>query len=110
MDLLKKHSWTGNIRELRKTCERFSQGISGIIDESLVSKMLGLEATSITTKENWEDHVFEHGLRSYISQIEKKAVEEAMIRNQGKITACIKDLKISSSAFYRILQENKLQI
>lgn len=110
MDLLKKHSWKGNIRELRKTCERFSQGISGIIDEALVRKMLGLEITNVPLKENWEDHVFEHGLRSYISQIEKKAVEEAMMRNQGKITACIKDLKISSSAFYRILQENKLQL
>ncbi len=110
MELLKRYSWSGNIRELRKTCERFSQGITGIIDEALVSKMLGLEAPRISMKENWEEHVFEHGLRSYISQIEKRAVEESMIRNQGKITACIKDLKISSSAFYRILQENKLQL
>jgi DNA-binding NtrC family response regulator len=72
--------------------------------------MLGLEAPPTAIKGNWEEHVFEHGLRSYISQIEKRAVEEAMIRNHGKITACIKDLKISSSAFYRILQENKLQL
>ena len=32
-----------------------------------------------------------------------------MKRNNGKITACIKDLKISTSAFYRILQEHQLQ-
>lgn len=109
IDLLKKYSWPGNIRELRKASERFSQGVSGIIDSQLVSKMLGVEIKNAPSSEIWEEHVFQHGLKSYISMIEKKAVEEAMKRNNGKITACIKDLKISSSAFYRILQENKLQ-
>ncbi|WP_408098716.1 sigma-54-dependent transcriptional regulator [Peredibacter sp. HCB2-198] len=109
MNALKKHAWPGNIRELRKTCERFSQGISGIIDSQIVNKMLGLEVKTLPSQEMWEEHVFQHGLKSYINMIERKAVEEAMKRNNGKITACIKDLKISSSAFYRILQENKLQ-
>lgn len=109
IDLLKKYSWPGNIRELRKASERFSQGVSGIIDSQLVSKMLGVEIKNAPSPEMWEEHVFHHGLKSYISMIEKKAVEEAMKRNNGKITSCIKDLKISSSAFYRILQENKLQ-
>ncbi|WPU65778.1 sigma-54-dependent transcriptional regulator [Peredibacter starrii] len=109
IQLLKKHAWPGNIRELRKTCERFSQGGSGIIDSQIVSKMLGLETKFQSSQEEWEEHVFQHGLKSYINMIERKAVEEAMKRNNGKITACIKDLKISSSAFYRILQENKLQ-
>jgi DNA-binding NtrC family response regulator len=110
LGLLKKHSWPGNIRELRKTCERFSQGVSGIIDTTVVSKMLGLPTTEKQLSEGWEEHVFEHGLKSYIGQLEKKAVEEALRRNNGKITACIKDLKISSSAFYRILQENQLHL
>lgn len=109
MELLKKHAWPGNIRELKKTCDRFTQGVSGIIDANVLGKMLGIEVARPVVMEGWEDHVFQHGLKSYISQLEKKAVEEAMKRNNGKITACIKDLKISSSAFYRILQENQLQ-
>lgn len=109
MALLKKHSWSGNIRELRKTCERFSQGVSGIVDASLVSRMLGQES-QLKDIQGWEEQVFEHGLKAYINQLEKKAVEEALRRNNGKITACIRDLKISSSAFYRILQENQLQM
>lgn len=109
IDLLKKHSWPGNVRELRKTCERFSQGVSGIVDATLVSRMLGLESKETQNVEGWEEHVFQHGLKSYITQLEKRAVEESLKRNNGKITACIKELKISSSAFYRILQENKLQ-
>ena len=109
MELLKKHSWPGNIRELQKTCERFSQGVSGIVDAHLISRTLGIQSQSTTTLEGWEEHVFEFGLKSYISQLEKRAVEESMKRNNGKITACIKELKISSSAFYRILQEHQLQ-
>ena len=110
MSLLKKHSWPGNIRELRKTCERFSQGVSGIVDASFVSRMIGQEPQVKDFHPDWEDQVFAHGLKVYINQLEKKAVEEALRRNNGKITACIRDLKISSSAFYRILQENQLQM
>ena len=71
--------------------------------------MLGIEDGQTQSVEGWEEHVFQHGLKSYITQLEKRAVEESLKRNNGKITACIKELKISSSAFYRILQENKLQ-
>jgi DNA-binding NtrC family response regulator len=109
IDLLKKHSWPGNIRELRKACDRFSQGVSGIVDAQMIGRMLGVETNGSITLEGWEEHVFEHGLKSYICQLEKRAVEESLKRNNGKITACIKELKISSSAFYRILQENQLQ-
>lgn len=109
IELLKKYSWPGNVRELRKTCERFSQGVSGIVDAALVSRMLGLETIETKGVEGWEEHVFQHGLKSYINQLERRAVEESLKRNNGKITASIKELKISSSAFYRILQENQLQ-
>lgn len=111
MELMKKHVWPGNIRELKKTCDRFSQGVSGIVDAQLVSRMLAIETgtTTAISQEGWEEHVREFGLKSYISQLEKRAVEESMKRNNGKITACIKELKISSSAFYRILQEHQLQ-
>lgn len=111
MELLKQYSWPGNVRELNKVHDQLSQIMGGIIDSSHI---MGLIQSSKTTPENfsmesWDDFVKEHGLRNFISQIEKRAVEESLKRNNGKITACIKELKISSSAFYRILQENKLQ-
>lgn len=109
LDLLKIHSWPGNVRELKKVCERFSQSLSGIIDAQAVQHSLSLTSTAVPLSESWEEYVKEHGLRSLISQLEKKAVEDSMKRNKGKITACIKELKISTSAFYRILQENQLQ-
>ncbi len=109
MELLKKQSWPGNVRELNKMCERFAQGMSGVIDTSVVNKMMNSpEKTSAYAPEGFEEYIQQNGLKSLISLIEKKAVEESMKRNNGKITACIKELKISSSAFYRILQEHQL--
>lgn len=107
---LKNYSWPGNVRELSKVCERFSQNQSGIVDLGLIKKILSPTLSRPeTSTDDWKKHVVSYGLRSLISTIERKAVEDSMIRNNGKVTACIKELKISSSAFYRILQEHQLQ-
>ena len=109
LDEMRQYSWPGNIRELSKVCERFSQSLSGVVDVALVTKTLIPQTqTPLPRLEGWEEYVLNHGLRAYITNLEKRAVEESMKRNKGKITACIKELKISSSAFYRILQEHKL--
>lgn len=108
-EFMANYAWPGNIRELKKTCDRFAQGISGIVDLATVTRMLGNQVKQELRPQDWEKHVFEFGLKSYISQLERQAVEEAMKKNNGKITACIKDLKISTSAFYRILQDHQLQ-
>ncbi len=106
LEELKHYNWPGNVRELLKICERFSQNLGGIIDSELIKKTLLTRQNQPTHShiEGWEDFVLKHGLRTLITRIEKQAVEESMKRNNGKITACIKELKISSSAFYRILQ------
>ena len=108
LEVLRKLPWTGNIRELKKTCERFSQDTTGIVDLKAVALLRTGEAAGPATLA-WEDHVFEFGLNSLISRLEKDAVSAALKRNNGKVTASIKDLRISSSAFYRILQEHQLQ-
>jgi DNA-binding NtrC family response regulator len=110
LEALKDYAWPGNIRELSKVCERFSQSLTGIVNLNLVKKTIIPHTTAVSAHQlhGWEEYVQNHGLRSYISHIEKRAVEEAMKRNNGKITASIKELKISSSAFYRILQDHQL--
>lgn len=110
LEMMKRHPWPGNIRELAKTCERFSQSITGIIDEKVLSKTLIQERSPLAGTEQWDEFIINHGLRALISQLEKKAVEDSLRRNNGKITACIKELKISSSAFYRILQDHELHL
>jgi len=108
---LKLYSWPGNVRELKKICDQFSQVSGGIIDLEVIKKLLPSDVASVQLiPEDWMRYVLENGLKNMIQLIEKKAVEEAMKRNNGKITVCIKELRISSSAFYRILQENKLNL
>ena len=104
---LNSYSWPGNIRELMKTCEQFSQTLTGIIDASVIEKMFS--AIPVQAKfTDFDEYIQENGLKSLISRLEKQAVEKSLQRNKGKITACIKELKISSSAFYRILQDHQL--
>lgn len=112
LESLKKYTWPGNVRELKKITERFSQNQSGIIDINAVKSILKEpnEALLISSHGDWSKFVQNHGLKIFIASIEKKAVEESMKRNNGKITTCIKELKISTSAFYRILQENNLSL
>lgn len=110
MEILKKHNWPGNVRELHKVCDRLSQSLTGIIDVKSVWALTQTYAHENIATTDWKEQVFQHGLKSYITCLEKQAVEESLKRNNGKITACIKELRISSSAFYRILQEHQLQI
>ena len=115
IEVLKEHTWPGNIRELMKACDRLSQNASGIVDSALVKKALKSptqqsQSSSSIHQPEWSEQILEKGLKSLISDIEKRAVEESLKRNNGKITACIKELRISSSAFYRILQDHQLSI
>jgi two-component system nitrogen regulation response regulator GlnG len=109
-DILRSYKWPGNIRELKKVCQRLALNENGIINAEIVSKMLLVKETSVKDQSDWENVVLKSGLKSYISFLEKKAVELSLRRNNGKITACIKELKISSSAFYRIMNENQITV
>ncbi len=116
LELMKSYSWPGNIRELRKLCDQLSQESGGIIEAERIKKLLGNKnelkkssknSDSLITEEI-KNYIYQHGLRQFIGELEKEMAQETLLKHQGKITSCIKDLRISSSAFYRILQEHKL--
>lgn len=104
LQFLETYHWPGNIRELRLLIERLSQMSTGIIELKDIQTLLS-SSDSESRIPIPNEEIKKNGLKSYISQIEKMAVREAMKRNEGKITSCIKELKISASAFYRILNE-----
>ncbi len=118
MDLLKAYSWPGNIRELKKVCEQLSQESSGIIDAPIISRLLGskirqsrpVKSSDSLIDDQIKSYIYQHGLRQFIGDLEKEMATDTLKKHQGKITSCIKDLRISSSAFYRILQEHKLSL
>jgi len=103
LEVIKKLSWPGNIRELFKFLERIQDSGIGIISEEKIRDFI--DSPLPLTANIDLDEVFEIGLKDYISQIERLAVKESMKRHNGKVTNCIKELKLSASAFYRILKE-----
>ena len=104
IELLKQKPWAGNIRELNKFLERIHDSEIGIVrKEDIDQSQQGPEKDISLPDPNDILHL---GLKSYIAQLEKMAVEASMKRNNGKVTECIKELRISVSAFYRILNSH----
>jgi DNA-binding NtrC family response regulator len=110
--LMSERHWPGNIRELRQAILALADIGQGVVDVPAMERALG-ETTVIASatgmlNDEIREYVRQHGLRGYFQYIEKELAQEALARHQGKITLCIKELKISSSAFYRILQEHQI--
>lgn len=112
-EILQKYSWPGNIRELQKTIEILSLNQSGIITiQDLPVKITsGLESHSgndwLTSPQ--KDYITSHGLRDFIKKIEQETILSTLGKYNGKVTRAIKELKISSSAFYRISESLALK-
>lgn len=109
---LVSRSWPGNIRELRQTILALADIGKGVVDVAALEQVLGESESSGQSTGLMNDeirqYVLTHGLRGYFQLVEKQLAQEALEKHQGKITLCIKELKISSSAFYRILQEHQI--
>lgn len=104
LSFLESYSWPGNIRELKLAVERISQIGQGIVTLQSIKEIISYSKLEENIL-NPNNDILRVGLKNYISNLEKQAVKESMERHKGKITACIKELKISASAFYRILNE-----
>jgi DNA-binding NtrC family response regulator len=110
IDYLVALPWDGNVREIKKIIELLSLTSHGIVEINDIQKMLNHKVGSTVDEDSLlsakqVDYILKHGLRSFITQIEKNIALIVMEKNNKKITGCIKDLQISSSAFYRILDE-----
>lgn len=108
MEALKSSNWPGNVRQLRKTIELLSLKTKGIItaqDLPTDVKSSDSEGKENQLSESQMGFIREEGLRKFIQSIEVQAVKDSMERNQGKVTSSIKDLKISASALYRIMDQ-----
>lgn len=110
LEFLKNYSWPGNIRELKKICEKMSENKTGIIDNEFIKKNFQKNETLLPRNHDYIEEIQRLGLKEYINKIELTAITESLKRNNFKITKCIKELQISSSAFYRIIKENKIEI
>jgi len=108
---LSGYEWPGNTRELKKIISLLSQQKNGLIDETQVNQLINqkelyCEDSSWLTS-NQKNFIDGNGLRAFMKKIEEEIVQETLLKHKGKITYAIKDLKISSSAFYRIFENLK---
>jgi DNA-binding NtrC family response regulator len=106
MEILCHYSWPGNIRELQKTVELMTLTQNGVIGpQDLPIKITsGLESHQghDWLTHNQKDYISQYGLKDFIKKIEQETILSTLNKHEGKVTHAIKELKISSSAFYRI--------
>lgn len=108
LERLEAYSWPGNIRELAKAIDLLSSMQNGVITEEDLSTVFSTSSQSelkewLTSSQ--KDFISEYGFRSFIKRIEKEIIQDVLDRHKGKVTHAIKELKISSSAFYRIFED-----
>lgn len=103
LEAFKFYDWPGNTRELKKKIEILSSTNKGIITVEDIHFHNSKELQAWLTS-GQQDFISQNGLRAFIRKIEEESIKSALERNNGKITQTIKDLGISSSAFYRIFE------
>lgn len=114
IELLTSYPWPGNVRELKQVILNLADGNRGVVGVEEVRELLHTPAvmprreSAGLINDEIRSYILNQGLREYFQLIERQMAQDSMKRHQGKITSCIKELKISSSAFYRMLQAHNL--
>jgi len=114
MNALENYSWPGNVRELSRVIELISTKASGSVDlsdlpEAIVGEKVCKKESrqNLVSNEMWELSKYK-GLPEAISLLEEEVVKWTINKNQGKVRLSLRELKISNSSFYKIMQRLKL--
>lgn len=112
MDALLSYPWPGNVRELKKMIDLLSLSSKGIITAKDLPSQLGLHDNALSDNGlltlSQKEMILTEGLKNFINRIEQEITQEVLVKNHGKITQSIKDLRISTSSFYRIFDNLKV--
>jgi len=99
MELLVRHNWTGNIRELKNFIEKLVIMVNeDLLDFSHVSTLLGRQST----EKNFEMNV---PLREAREQFELNYITAKLIANEWNVPLTAKELGIARTALYRKMQQ-----
>lgn len=93
---LNRHTWPGNIRELRNVADRFVLGIVG--------DGFNLQAPMLATAETDNDFDFEKQMECY----ERELLTEALVSSNGSINASLEKLNLPRKTLYRKLKKHNI--
>jgi DNA-binding NtrC family response regulator len=96
MEAMRKHGWSGNVRELDHAVER---GVLMARDERINVADLGLEPGAQTAGDLNQ---------MTLEDAERKLIQQALDRSQGNVSLAAEELGLSRSALYRRLEKHGL--
>ncbi len=113
MTLLKRYSWPGNVRELKHIIEYLAYKENGLVQPVDLPSYITLNSSPfnpdqkddslLTSKQR--HYIRTYGLKGFMEGVEKEIVNEVLRENDYKVRPTIKQLKITSSVFYRIYEK-----
>jgi len=114
MDILKKYSWPGNIRELKSVVENLSTTEEGMIQtEHLplhIQQNRPLYENKLTKNfltEEQINYTLKNGILKFMDKIQAEMIFEILKQNGNKQSATEKKLKISHAGFYKMMVKAK---
>jgi len=96
--VLRKHRWSGNVRELEHTIEK-----AVILCQSTVISPIDLGLSNI-------DYTNVDTQRKSLEEIEKLAIEDALNHNQGNLSEAAKELRISRQTIYNKISKYRIEL
>ncbi len=103
--VLLSHSWPGNVRELKNVIQKASLTVSHqVIQRDDLSFDLPREARF------QEASPLEFGFHAAVAQLEKKLLQEALLKAGGNRSKAAELLKMRRQLFYSKLKEHRLDL
>lgn len=104
-DALLNYPWPGNYREFYKEVEMLFEKNRGMIQLTDLSPSI-VNPYFKPSKSDYLDSLFEearaNGLQETLAKIQQELIQYSFERNDGQVRKTLKELKISSHAFYKM--------
>jgi two-component system response regulator AtoC len=111
MDALKRHPWPGNVRELRNAIERSLLSCKGVhIDMQDLPSSITASAHPAGADASLLDAAATRGLDSWLEDMERRAIVEALSQSQGVQVQAAKRLSISERSLWHRIKKLNIRI
>ncbi len=106
--LLLRHDWQGNVRELKKFVDLAAGGESGRVTADAARRLLaatraGQSGDEFLTEQQYH-YILENGLYAAVNRFEDGAISRSLTDNDGRKTTVMAELKIDTGLLYKSLK------